>query len=336
MEETSHGKIVSRYCEEHPELLTQTLAKMIYSKHPELFRNVEAVRTMIRGRRQLRSNGNNLKNYHHLAQETRSTKEWMSRYHLPSEAKKREDYIIPKANKKALLISDIHIPYHDYDALATALDYGVQQEVDTIIINGDLIDFHKISRFTNDPQARSVNYELDMVTEFFDMLRELFPTQLIVYKLGNHEARWEMFFKQKAPELWGDTYFRLQDRLNLTQWSIQFVGDLQKIKFGKLNIVHGHEFGSSFFNPVNPARGLFLRAKSNTIAGHNHQTSEHHENNLNGESMACWSTGCLCELSPEYRPFAGTKWNHGAAILSKSDDGSFTVKNFRIIKGKVH
>jgi hypothetical protein len=51
--------------------------------------------------------------------------------------------------------------------------------------------------------------------------------------------------------------------------------------------------------------------------------------------MACFSIGCLCQLTPKYRPFAYTKWNHGFAIVEIDGDGSFEVNNYRIIKGKV-
>jgi len=87
---------------------------------------------------------------------------------------------------------------------------------------------------------------------------------------------------------------------------------------------------------VNPARGLFLRAKASILAGHNHQTSAHHENDINGSQTACFSTGCLCDLQPDYRPFAFTKWNHGAAIVELNKEGNFSVDNFRIIEGKVY
>ena len=69
--------------------------------------------------------------------------------------------------------------------------------------------------------------------------------------------------------------------LRLEEHGITYIPDNQQIKAGKLNIIHGHEFGGSFFNPVNAARGLFMRAKASVLAGHNHQTSEHQEGNIN-------------------------------------------------------
>lgn len=322
---------VTKHCEENPNMMTRTLARMIYGQDPELYQDIEHVRRLIRTRR---GNSGKLQRkkvkgrFGHLF----SNKEDRNQnYFLEPEDPPDLEYHIPTSIKNTLVISDLHIPYHELEAVYTALDSGIKHGVDSIIINGDLIDFYKISRYTKDPTKKNIRYEFEMTQEFFDFLREKFPKQQIYFKLGNHEERYEDFLKSKAPELFGDPYYSLEERLGLNQWGIHYIGGRQVIKYGKLNIVHGHEFGSSFFSPVNPARGLFLRAKASTMAGHNHQTSEHHENNLNGDQIACWSLGCLCNKSPEYRPFAYTKWNWGFAIVEKDKKGRFQVENKRIM-----
>jgi hypothetical protein len=40
-------------------------------------------------------------------------------------------------------------------------------------------------------------------------------------------------------------------------------------------------------------------------------------------------------MSPDYRPFGFTKWNHGFAVVEIEKNGYFTVHNKRIIEGKV-
>ena len=107
----------------------------------------------------------------------------------------------------------------------------------------------------------------------------------------------------------------------------------QIAKAGKLHLLHGHEFGHSVFSPVNPARGLYMRAKESSIIGHHHQTSEHSEKSLSGEVVTTWSIGALCGLSPEYMPF--NKWNHGFARVEVQENGNYIVHNKRIIKYKI-
>lgn len=47
-----------------------------------------------------------------------------------------------------------------------------------------------------------------------------------------------------------------------------------------------------------------------------------------GAEVFCWSTGCLCDLRPEYARI--NKWNHGFAAVTVHDDGSFDVSNQRV------
>jgi hypothetical protein len=136
----------------------------------------------------------------------------------------------------------------------------------------------------------------------------------------------------KAGELDGVEEFNLENIIKARAEGVEVIGEKRIIKAGDLNIVHGHEFGGSVFSPVNIARGLFLRAKVSAMQGHNHQTSEHTESNMNGGITTTFSTGCLCELHPAYLPI--NKWNHGFAMVD-IDGKNFEVRNKRIYKGKI-
>lgn len=308
------------------------LAQIIYADKPLLFKDPSSILQLMRY-----IMGNNGKysakdkKYHFKSTEKHGIK-YLT---IPeSRAEQKQDYIL-KNSKKLLVFSDVHIPYHSVEALETMFEFADKQDIDAILINGDLLDFYGISRWDKDPSKPKMREEIDMAKEFFTYLRDRYKCP-IYYKLGNHEDRWEKFLISKAPELLGIDEFRLERILNLEFHSINLIASKQLIKYGKLNIIHGHEMGESIFSPVNPARGLFLKAKCSTLAGHNHQTSAHHENNVSGDAMACWSLGCLCDLSPEYRPFAFTKWNHGFAIVNiLSENGDFSVNNYRILNGSV-
>ena len=77
-----------------------------------------------------------------------------------------------------------------------------------------------------------------------------------------------------------------------------------------------------------------MKTKQSTICSHVHKISEHTETNLEGEMITTWTTGCLCELSPDYSPFANN-YAHGFSHLKVNTDGTYSVKNFRIYKGKL-
>lgn len=317
--------IVLAHLEEYPDVNSLTLAKIICIKHPDLV--VEKVRSSIRYYRG--NKGTKNRNDIKIRQFMRAND---GNYNIKAVNISTQDFIFP--HKKPLIVSDIHLPYHDINAIEIALERAYKDNVDSIYLNGDILDFYQVSRFTKEGGSMSIKEERDMFFEFIGWINENFDVP-IYFKAGNHEERLAKYINEKAPDLAQLPELSLSGFLKLDELDIQFVDGRQKAMMGKLIVVHGHEFGESIFSPVNPARGLFLRAKSTTLAGHNHQTSEHHENNLKNDSMACFSTGCLCQLTPNYRPFAYTKWNHGFAIVKIDEDDSFEVSNYRIIDGKV-
>ena len=314
------------------EMPTLKLARILYAENPLLFTNVEDARKVLRGiegKLGTTRNGNRYKKSApvELQQNHRSR----NPYKLPeSEERVYEPYIVP--GKRVLILSDVHIPYHSIEALTAALDFAKREDIDTIVLNGDTLDFHGLSRFVKDPKARSVAHELAAFKEFMTALRALFPKAFIIYKMGNHCERYDLFLIQKAHEIIGVDEFDFRNIIKARAEGIEVVGDKRILKLGALNLVHGHEFGGSIFSPVNIARGLFLRGKVSAMQGHNHQTSEHTESNMNGELTTTYSVGCLCELHPAYLPI--NKWNHGFAIVDV-DGQAFHVRNYRIHKGEV-
>jgi len=256
-------------------------------------------------------------------------------YNLPNSLETHyEAYKLPKECNDILFINDIHLPYHSLTALNIALKYGFDKKVNTIFINGDLIDFYAISRFQKDPRKRDLGTEIKTTRDFLSILRKIFPLAKIFYKLGNHDVRWEHYLIEKCPDLLGLSEFNLESILKLVDHDITMIPDKQIVHIGKLTALHGHELGTSIMSPVNIARGLYLKAKDNAICGHHHQSSEHTEPNINGKVVTCWSVACLSELHPDYAPI--NKYTHGFAHIRVVDEeGNFEVTNLRIINGKI-
>jgi predicted phosphodiesterase len=309
---------------------TSKLAKIIYEENNLLFKDKEDARVCLRyieGKRGGRARMSYMQNSKYYMEKNRSS----NPYSLPESDETNYDPFILNA-KRVLLLSDIHIPYHSIEALTAALEFAEKENPDCILLNGDTLDFHGLSRFVRDPKKRSVSHELGAFKQFMDILKTVFPSAKIIFKVGNHEERYQHFLWSKAAELTDVAEFDFENIIKARAEGIQYVSDKRIINLNGLNIIHGHEFSSGFFSPVNVARGLFLRAKTSAIQGHNHQTSEHTESDMNGKITTTWSVGCLCELHPAYSPI--NKWNWGFAIIDSAEDG-FEVRNKRIFKGKV-
>jgi predicted phosphodiesterase len=303
---------------------TLKLARIMYSENPLLFSHVEHARGKLR------------------AIESKQGKEQIYKTNKVMPNRPKNPYNLPESDeaiyepydlkaKRLLVLSDIHIPYHNIEALTCAFDFAKQEKPDAILLNGDTLDFFGLSRFMKDPKKRSIASELAIFKDFMEILKKTFNAK-IYYKMGNHCERYEHFLWMKAHELVGVEEFEIENILKARAEGIEVIKDKRIMKAGDLNIIHGHEFGGSVFSPVNIARGLFLRGKVSAMQGHNHQTSEHSESNMNGELTTTWSLGCLCELHPAYLPI--NKWNHGFALVDV-DGHNFEVRNKRIHKGKI-
>lgn len=315
-------------CRKFPNTPSLTLAKKIYKENKSLFKNIENIRDIIRRIRGTKGNAQIKKTL-----DKSLFKEHGERnpFQLPeSYAEDFSNFNISQS--KTLILSDLHIPYHDNQAIELALQYGVDKGANCILINGDMIDFYPISRFEKDPRQRSIKQEFDAVRQFLKYLRSKFPLARIVFKLGNHDERWEKWLIVKAPELLDMEEFQLEVILGFAELGIEIVKNKRPITIGKLIVLHGHEvFGTG---GVNPARAIFTKTLESVLVGHYHRTSQHSEPSMSGHTFSAVSQGCLCGLNPAFMPI--NKWNLGFSFCElQIKTGDYELHNKQIIKGKV-
>jgi predicted phosphodiesterase len=325
------SELARKYRKENPDMPTHKLARIMYNENNLLFAKVESARDSLRLIEGKRGGRKYKTNNEFIREEARP----MNPYKLPeTEATLIKPYPI-KNHKRAFIINDVHLPYHDIDAITIAFDYAKKENPDVVILNGDIIDCFKLSRFVKDPKARDFAYELGQFKEFFQIIQKTFTKAEIVYKFGNHEVRYDHFLYEKAKELVGVKEFELSEIIKARANGIKIVKSEQIIKLNELDLLHGHEFQTGFFNPVNVARGLYLRAKVTSMQGHSHKSSEHSETDLHRKIKTTWSVGCLCGLQPQYAPY--NSWNHGFALVDlDTNKKDFEVRNKRIYQGKVY
>lgn len=313
----------------------RTLAKLLYTKYNGIFKDIEDARASIRNVQGLSGN-DRLKKMNKVVASFKERLE-EARKAYPVEVTDHfnvEPYVFAKASKKALIISDIHIGHQNDEAIDMALEEGDKFGIDSIIINGDLMDFPRQGKWLVKPSSLSVQEELDEAEKFLNMLRMVFPKQTIVYHAGNHDFRWDNYIMRNAAELFGLGFMQLNEVLKLREKKIEYVPHTHWMKYGSLMVAHGHHIVKGIFAPVSPARGVQMKTFQSTIIGHLHKSSEHLWTNMEGKQYGTWSTGCLCDLKPEYNPQVG-QCNLGFALVEKDASGDFEVYNKKIIKGKV-
>ena len=283
------------------EMPTLKLARIMLKETNHLFKDVEDARTVLRyieGKSGYKLKENTKHNKYFADERSKNP------YQLPKSDETSYEPFVLKGHKRVAVFSDIHVPYHSTDAITAALDFCKKEKPDALLINGDILDCFQLSRFIKDPRKRHFAEELKVFKEVIDIFKKVLNCKIYL-KYGNHEERYENFLFVKAKELIGVEDFELDNIIKARANGIDVIKDKRIIHANGLNIIHGHEFSTGFFSPVNVARGLFLRGKTSALQGHSHA----------------------------YAPI--NKWNLGFAIVDLDGNKSFNVRNKRIYKGEV-
>lgn len=240
-------------------------------------------------------------------------------------------------DSRLLVVADIHAPFHEPEIIDIAIREGKRRKINAILFNGDFPDAYRMSRFMRQPGLALFKREKFCIVEILESFVTAFPKAKIYWKIGNHDDRLTHYIFNNAPELFDGNANNLswESFLDIADMGLTWIDSWRKIYYGKLCIVHGHEFGSMGLggaNGVNPARSLFLKTKSVAMCAHSHQSATHNEPDIRGRLLTCWSIGCMCQLAARYAPI--TKWNHGFAIVERDDEeGNFSVTNYRVLPG---
>ena len=302
-----------------------TIAKWLHKKYPMEFSTVENARSAIRARTGAKTDQiKSMPTIRGKAKDSTPLK-------IPKGIKQNKPTVHVKADGKYLVTGDWHVPYHDESSIEAMFKFAEKEGCDHLYLNGDLIDFYKVSQWVKDPRARNVDVELELLWEILDQVADRFDEKY--YKSGNHEDRFTRRIWQATPELAVLKNFHVDQVLDVKSRGFKVVDSTQFAKFNSLWLVHGHELAKGAFSPVNVARGVFLRTRQTAATNHWHRTSSHIETGgLSKKVMTCYSIGCMCNLSPAYAPT--NNWNHGFATI-ELDGNDYHFENYTVERGKV-
>lgn len=338
---TTRGIVDRQYCQKHPMMATRALGLLMYNENQPLFRSREDARQIL--------------NYYRGAvgkkcRRCSMNKSWFSEAALAKlstdiPAPVRDSwapYIVSPNSGRILVIADVHVPFHERVPIAAAVRKGLEDECDTIILNGDVWDCYEGSPFLRDPRKRDFLREVTKVQQFFDMLRKYFPDAKIIYKGANHEERWRRLCDHSVPSLVEVLHKQGREKddsnpltvpglLQLHNWNVTYVDDRRRICVGMLNILHADEFSRGAYVPVSPARTALLKTRANIMVAHHHQTSMAVHSSIDGPQLVGHSIGCMCNLHPYW--LRVNDWNWGFARINKyAGRGGFKISNYRVSK----
>lgn len=242
----------------------------------------------------------------------------------------KSDQIDTTHGEKVLVLSDMHIPYHDRSAVETALSYGDEYSPNIIVLLGDIIDFYKISRYVKNPSKKSISTEINETSKFLTELRCRFPEAKIIYYKGNHECRLDTYLMSQANELYDLLEDLLENKLNLKQLNIEY--KTEPFKIGKLWYMHGHEKPGGSYNPEYVTNVIFKYVLDNFIVGHFHRNQTKLFKRIDKTAYKGMAIGYLAG-EMEYALL--NAWNHGFATVDYGNNGEFRSQVHIILNGEI-
>jgi len=299
------------------------IATVLVSENPDIFKDQEEARFHIR--RTLGSKGGTSVN--------EKSEELKAHFALISEPVHElidsTPFIMPQGYKSTLFIADLHSRFYNRQALEIAINDGIKQKCDSVIILGDFMDFYGDSKFDKNPSiVEQFGAEQEWGQDILKLLQDTFG--YVVLKKGNHDIRRELHIQRlaaKMPEIQGlESY---SDYLFYEGTNTQFVEGHRVIEYGKLGCIHGHEYQGG--GGIHAAYNRLNKAKQNVVSAHSHISQRDIRMNLKGEPIGSWTLGCMCNLNPAYNP--KNDWTNGFGIGQKDASGDFEFEN-KIIYGK--
>lgn len=261
----------------------------------------------------------------------------------------------PTPHKRAIILSDLQVPYHDEKAVDVALQIAQDVKPDKIILVGDLLDLAAWGKYAQRPEfAQQTQGAVVYAHQLLVKLRKIAPTAEIAVLAGNHENRLEnhilantaeAYGLRRADDLTGYPVMSVPYLCAFDQLDVEYVGGYPANRYwvnDNLQVRHGQRVKSS----GSTAKLVSDDERVSTIFGHVHRV-ETHMKTVNvrhgGKTSAAYSIGCLCRIDGAVpstkngydisgKPVENYEdWQQAIAVVNYEDgDGSFNVNTVYI------
>lgn len=251
----------------------------------------------------------------------------------PTEQPQQKTTIIDVTAKRTveLLASDIHFPYEDAAAYELFITVAEALQPDVLVLLGDIMDCYAVSAHDKDANRgtpAAFKDELRYARTKLKDLRDRLPNTRILYKEGNHETRLSRYITKNAAVLSNLGCVTLPELLGLAEFNIEWIGNDERLRIGRLWHIHGNEVGGG---GMSPARLKYTRMQCNFIFGHHHQRDKYRPRAYDGQQHGAYANPCLCTLKAEYLHHAHN-WSLGFSLIDHDTDRTFQVDEIEVIK----
>lgn len=232
--------------------------------------------------------------------------------------------------KLAVVLPDIHVPFHDVRAVKIVIKAIKHLKPDFLIVLGDSLDFYQLSKFDKNPLRKTA--VSDDVADFKDLLHQLDAACPLktekVFLEGNHEHRLQKWIWANGSDL-GKMIPSLEAYCGFKPlgWRFFKYGDFYRL--GDTLFMHGDRCG------VNVSMAMIRKYGCNIVHGHDHGAAIRWFANAVGRMFAL-NCGHLSDMSQQEYLYGGVAdWIQGFGLVEFSNDFKHAQPTFiPIVDGK--
>jgi predicted phosphodiesterase len=227
--------------------------------------------------------------------------------------------------KIAVLLPDMHIPFHDVRAFDTAIRI-IQDlpKLDQLIIKGDFIDCEGLSLHDELPQMvgvkRSFEDEIYLGNQALDVLDSLDAKEKVFIE-GNHEYRLKRTLTKKVRAL--VNYVNVDKELNLDKRGYNFIPFPRKNAPQIFKVLDTDVFTRHmpYSGGKNCAASSLNEKHVSLIFGHTHRVQRIVKKRGDGGYIEAISGGCLIDFqAPVFGYMDTDNWAHSITVVYQYGD----------------
>lgn len=225
-----------------------------------------------------------------------------------------------------LAASDFHFPFQDNKFVETFIKEVENTQPNYIILNGDLLDFYMLSRFSKSKEGRPVEEEIEICKEFLQKVRLAAPEAKIYYVIGNHETRLEKYTCDNAPDI-ASMVVDFYEMLDCKELDI----------IGCAKVTFNNEFYFEHGTKVSQKAGMSAMKELEAhymsgATGHTHRAAKF-VTNKQGKRYVHLELGCGCNLNPLYA--VHPDWCHAFGVITFRNGKLRMAEVFEVINGEI-
>lgn len=250
-----------------------------------------------------------------------------------------------KQLKQLMVVSDVHGRFCDPFAWVVFLDLLKTVQPNVLVLNGDIVDFPSVGRYTQIPGAGNLTLqaEIDYVKDKFRQIREIFSGP-ITWHIGNHEQRLARYLADASPALADLDNVRYDVLFGVKDFKIQLVfggnwlapyqshrsrniGRTHKIYYDSFVVTHGTALG-----PQGARKELEYFGLSGA-SGHTHRPGIFMQGTEANPGLTWMNPGMLANkaCAKDYRETRVNEWGMGVGVVTIDPKTRRVIPNVCII-----